>query len=114
VDEAVDRRQRLNLVPPELRQIKRISRLELHPQRLLANLLEERKVPFRWILGRGGETHRSARHGVVDRADVELADQLWREQRESPAAGDHTGEIVEGVVMAGNVRARAEPDARTH
>src|SRR6185437_13166383 len=113
VDEPVERRQRLHLVPPELRQIERISRLELHPERLLANLLETGEATLLRAVRRGGETDGSARHGVVDRADVELPNELRREEREPAPARDHTGDVLEGVVVTGDVRASAEPDART-
>src|SRR3546814_7209423 len=43
---------------------------------------------------------------------IEIADRIGRVEREAATPRDHAGDIVKRVVMAGNLRRGAQPDAR--
>ncbi len=54
---------------------------------------------------------RAAGRRIVDRAEIEVAELLRRKEREAAPPDRHAGEIVGKVVVRGDARARAHPDA---
>ncbi|PAV67329.1 hypothetical protein WR25_08053 [Diploscapter pachys] len=55
--------------------------------------------------------HRAAGGGVVDGAEMEVAKLVAREQREAPVPDRDDRKIVRHVIVRGDARARAHPDA---
>src|SRR5439155_8241306 len=102
VDEHVDWFGRLDLMPPQLRQIERIAGFELDDERPIASPFEAWKAR---VAGRAAdrEPDRLAGHRIVDRTDIEIADRVGRKQSESAPAGDNTGDVLERVEMAGDL-----------
>ena len=107
VDQPVEGSGRLHLMPPELRKVQRVPGTELGCQRLVPDFLEQWKL-------RGAPTVRGSReayglsgHGVVDGTDVQLAYELRRIECEAAPPADHAGQVVEGVVVARDVRGRS-------
>ncbi len=111
VDEPVERRQRLDLVPPELRHEERVSRAQLRRQCLIPNLLEQWELPGVRRRSRRGQADRLAGHRVVDRPHIQLAERLWRVKREAPPPRHDASHILEHIVVSRYVGRMAQPDA---
>src|SRR3546814_15855014 len=56
--------------------------------------------------------YRGSGGGVGQRAEVEMADLLGREQGEAPPPRHNAGDIVERIIVGGDFRPIADPDAR--
>ncbi len=111
VDEAIERPGRLNLVPPQLRQVERIPGSQLAHPGLVADLSEQRKTLI-ILRRRCREAHGRSGHRVIDGTYVEPTDESWRVEGKTAPSRDHAGQVVERVVMTGHVGGRAEPDSR--
>ena len=59
----------------------------------------------------GCERYRLARHGMVDRSHIQVANRIGRIQREMPSPRNRDRQIIEAVIMAGNVGRIADPEA---
>jgi hypothetical protein len=62
-------------------------------------------------IGEINHADRTARGRVVDGAKVEVGELIGREQGEAPPPGHTAGQIVGKVIVGGNARARADPQA---
>ena len=100
------------MMPPQGRDVDGVARLELGGARRGQGLAKARKALEVRILERH-HARRLAGHRMVERADIEVGDLVGREQGEAAAAGDDAGDIVRQVEMGADLRAVADPDART-
>ena len=110
VDEQVERGLGFDVVPPHAGYedgIAWVHRGDLGVLRGFGEFGEAGEV-------RGGEVHQAdglAGGGAVYRPHVQVADLLWREQREAAFARHHAGEVAGEVVVGGDARFAAEPEA---
>src|SRR6266702_2415396 len=95
VDQPIEGSGRLHLMPPELRQVEGVSRLELRLQRLVPDFFKQGELCSA-ANGRGrGEAHRWPGHGVIEGSDIKLGRELRSVEGEAAPPGNDAGEIVE-------------------
>lgn len=111
VHQHVDRIERGDVVPPQGGDEDRVAWLQLGGLSLLQRA-GEAGVGLEIGPQRVGHAHRLSGQGVVERADVEVAGGLGREQGEAPAPERHDGNIVRQVEVRGDFGLVAQPDAR--
>ncbi len=110
IDQDVEIRGSLDMVPPKGGDEDRIASLQLG------------HLPACQRLGEAGvaveiggveidHADRAARRRVVDRAEIEVAELTAWEEREAPLPDRADRQIMRDVIMCGNPRARADPDA---
>ena len=97
-------------MPPHAGNEDRIARAELGDLRVLqrfGELRESREIRLREI----DQADRLAGRREVEWTDVEVLQLFGREQREAATPRDDAGDVVRQIVMGGDARAIAEPDA---
>jgi len=111
IGEDVDVIHGLDLMPPELGQVESVPRKEVDHQRPCLRGSEtgigRRRIGFARRHGNGLTGQR-----MIHRPDIKITDRIRRIEGEAPSPRHHAGEIVITVIMTGNRRSIADPQAR--